>query len=309
MSWRCRSGRCARAAGFAAIAFVTLGATGATAEPSAIVAPAPQRLIAFEREVPAGESPRIWLMNEDGTSQRPLPRVQRDSRLPRWSPDGRLLLYWVRTGGVWVVRPDGGGRRRIAPYASEAAWAPSGKRVVLVGKATKSGCTDLYSMNLNGSGVRRLTFTRACEESPAWSPDGRRIAFQARTDYASHIVVIDARGSRGFGGTVLFGEGEAPRWSPDGKRLAFAAVEAPRIRVHRADGELESTLDLKGRNLGTNLSGFAWSPDGTGFVYAIREVTELLGKYGDRLYRVGLDGSGGKLLTQGDAERNPDWQP
>lgn len=281
---------------------------GVSAQASPDGTPA-QRLIAFDREVPEGESPRVWLMNEHGTNQRPLPRVQRDSRQPRWSPDGRHLLYWVRNGGIWIARPDGTGRRRIAPHAVEAAWAPDGKRVVLVGKSTRAHCTDLFSMNLDGSNVRRLTLTRACEDSPSWSPDGRRIAFRAQTDYhGSHIVAINAPGSSSRN-QVLFGKGEAPRWSPDGKRLAFVDLEKPTIHINTADGTLESSLDLTGPNLGVGLSGFAWTNDGSGFVYAIREVTETLGKYGTRLYRIGLDGTNRKLLTQGDAEKHPDVQP
>jgi Tol biopolymer transport system component len=77
-----------------------------------------------------------------------------------------------------------------------------------------NGC-DIYVINADGSGLRRLTDGM----DPAWSPDGTRVAF-ARWRDPRGIYVIDEDGSNE---TLLFGwsQAKAPAWSPDGSRIAF----------------------------------------------------------------------------------------
>jgi dipeptidyl aminopeptidase/acylaminoacyl peptidase len=77
-----------------------------------------------------------------------------------------------------------------------------------------NGC-DIYVINANGSGLRRLTDGM----DPAWSPDGTKVAF-ARWRDPRGIYVIDEDGSNE---TLLFGwsQARAPAWSPDGSRIVF----------------------------------------------------------------------------------------
>lgn len=80
-----------------------------------------------------------------------------------------------------------------------------------------------------GAPPRRLTFTRGAEGSPAWSPDGRRIAFTAKreNDEASQVYVIDIGGGEAVRVTSLSTGASSPRWSPDGKALAFTSMVYP----------------------------------------------------------------------------------
>jgi len=77
-----------------------------------------------------------------------------------------------------------------------------------------NGC-DIYVINADGSGLRRLTDGM----DPAWSPDGKKVAF-ARWRDPRGIYVIDEDGSNE---TLLFGwnQAKAPAWSPDGSHIAF----------------------------------------------------------------------------------------
>ena len=77
-----------------------------------------------------------------------------------------------------------------------------------------NGC-DIYVVNADGSGLRRLTDGM----DPAWSPDGRKVAF-ARWRDPRGIYVIDEDGSNE---TLLFGwsQAKAPAWSPDGSHIVF----------------------------------------------------------------------------------------
>jgi TolB protein len=101
-----------------------------------------------------------------------------------------------------------------ATVAAQAAPSPTpeftGKLVFQV----CNGC-DIYVINADGSGLRRLTDGM----DPAWSPDGKKVAF-ARWRDPRGIYVIDEDGSNE---TLLFGwsQAKAPAWSPDGSRIVF----------------------------------------------------------------------------------------
>jgi len=130
-------------------------------------------------------------------------------------------------------------------------------------------------MNADGSGQRRLTSTAVRELSPAWSPDGRRIAFDRRlgrrggqgnnpgTATSYEIDVMNADGS----GQRRLAPGAEPLWSPDGKQIAFRRAlgngpgfHAPdnwEIFVMNADGSEQRNLT---RNRRWDDFYFAWSP-------------------------------------------------
>jgi TolB protein len=94
-----------------------------------------------------------------------------------------------------------------------------------------NGC-DIYVINADGSGLRRLTDGM----DPAWSPDGKKVAF-ARWQDPRGIYVIDEDGSNE---TLLFGwsEAKAPAWSPDGSHIVFTR--------HQAGGREEDVEDFMG---------------------------------------------------------------
>jgi TolB protein len=112
---------------------------------------------------------------------------------------------------------------------------------------------EIYSMNSDGSARTRLTTASADDVDPAWSPDGREIAFSRYTNGALRIWVMNADGSdqRSLGVA-----GDQPSWAPDGSMLAF-----------RCTSEI-CTANRDGTNL-TNITHSiaadrspAWSPDG-----------------------------------------------
>jgi WD40-like Beta Propeller Repeat len=113
---------------------------------------------------------------------------------PAWSPDGTHLAYtrWTLDRKfnfrprLYVMHVDGGDARPLARDAADAAWSPDGRRIAFASVRDRNGrrCWDqcqllaeLYVMNADGSGLRRLTRNRGHDHGPAWSPDGRYIAF------------------------------------------------------------------------------------------------------------------------------------
>jgi len=157
---------------------------------------------------------------------------------------------------VLVVSANGLADASVASSSEgEALGRPEAKMLYLRLSSPGGQHRDLFSMNLDGSRKRRLTWDYAAETSVVWLPDGRRIGY-ARFDGNNNIVVMNADGS---GKRNLTTRGAtSPTWSPDGTKIAFHRSAGPTgkfsIRVADADGGNER--DLK------RCCWPAWSPDG-----------------------------------------------
>jgi Tol biopolymer transport system component len=157
----------------------------------------------------------------------------------------------------------------------------------------------------DGRGLRKLTKGRR-DHFPAWSPDGRRLAFQRAGD----IYVIHADGS----GLVRLTQGRAadgqPAWSPDGRLIAF--IRGGDLWLMQPDGSRPRALYVAGR-----ANGPSWSPDGL-------RIAVGLATDGDRGSIVVIARSGGNVRyitdgrfePDGDApseeqadDQQPDWSP
>ena len=95
------------------------------------------------------------------------------------------------------------------------SWSPDGRRIVFV--SYRDGNSEIFVMNVDGSGVTRLIDTEAWEYDPRSSPDDRRIVFVSSRDENLEIYVMDADGSdvtRLTDNNVW--TTEHPSWSPDG---------------------------------------------------------------------------------------------
>jgi Tol biopolymer transport system component len=155
---------------------------------------------------------------------------------PTWSPDGKFLAFghWVRkqrASYVFVVRADGSGLRRLVPGGAPS-WSPDGRRIAM------SDGDTISVVHADGSRLKKIvSYRRALRflnapigtglGSPAWSPDGKEIVFEAGTsddeerplrDFTTALAVRPD-GSRL---RVLFGPVEefvTVDWSPDGKKF------------------------------------------------------------------------------------------
>ena len=146
--------------------------------------------------------------------------------LPDWSPDGRTILY-KSSDGFSVVPAQGGKSRLLRSDNSDmgASWSPDGKQIAFVhgfadGETLKFNST-LYTMNPDGTNVRRLLGHSCNPGTPAWSPDGGRVAFSCKDGvYVMRLAT---------GNLVSVENGDysispiTPSWSPDGRQIGRAS--------------------------------------------------------------------------------------
>lgn len=165
----------------------------------------------------------IWAMDADGTN---LVRVAA-GRSPAWSPNGRRVAFTKYHGSsyIWVVNADGSNAHRLVKAPVSYAWEVDWNPVIAdrVAFSTGSYVSSIYVMNTNGSTARKLApDLRDSVVEPAWSPNGRRIAFSSNWSMAkAEIYTVDAAGGAPVRLTKNRVFDGSPSWSPDGRSIAF----------------------------------------------------------------------------------------
>ena len=175
-------------------------------------------------------------------------------------------------------------------------------------KNQKKGTQDIYTVNSDGTGESLIPGQSGSNSDPAWSPDGRKLAFVSSRDGPSEIYVMDAAGgsllrltnTEQVGSTPFISYG--PAWSPDGSRIAFVSVrdDLSEIYAMNSDGTNLVRLTTDGsRNVDP-----AWSPDGSRIAFAS-------GRNGSNaIWVMNADGSAAKQLTSTRlVDSQPAWSP
>ncbi len=250
----------------------------------------------------------LAVMDYDGANVQYLTDGQSLVLAPRFSPDGRRVIFTSYATGVpRVYELDvasfqaRGFEEQPGTMTFAPRFAPDGERVVF--SLSQGGNTDLYSLNLASGERRRLTEAPSIETSPSFSPDGSRIVFESDRSGTQQLYIMPVGG--GEPQRISFGAGRygTPVWSPRGDLIAFTKQNAGRfhIGVMRTDGSEERLLTASFLD-----EGPTWAPNGRVIMFT-RETPGADGA--PAIYSVDISGRNLKRVTTPGAASDPNWSP
>ncbi len=260
------------------------------------------------------DKPQIYTSNADGTDLVHLADISIDPWQFQWAPDGAHFALRSMEGDIYVIKADGSNLIRLAETKGVGffSWSPDGRKIVFDSyDNADSGFLrglQLYSINIDGTGLTQITHGTDNHGKPAWSPDGTQIAFQFTTDpfvgdYELHLINADGSGEVNIASE--FDYSQDILWSPDGKQLLTASGNPIQLYVLNADGSQRKQLT---HTTGHNLQP-SWSPDGKRIVFTTSNKDS-----GSRIHIINADGSDQKEFpddpdtADGYAAWSPDGQ-
>ncbi len=159
----------------------------------------------------------------------------------------------------------------------------------------------LWSLPVSGGAARRLTDEYNDARQPAWSPDGRRIAYQGYRDGTWRIWTMAADGSDQKAVTSGSFDDREPHWSPDGSKIAFSSDRSGNYDVWVLDVASGATTQVT-RDPGNDMLP-TWSPDG-------REIAFVSARSSaPGVYATTTDGRERLVAASSGSPGTPSWTP
>ncbi len=191
----------------------------------------------------------LWRSRPDGSEKVQLSAAPLFAALPRWSPDGKQIVFYNysvgKPGKIYSVSADGGDPQQLLPQDPEPKqdpdWSPAGDKIIF-GSVPADRNSALRVLDLKTHRVSALPGSRGLF-SPRWSPDGRYIV--ALPEDSLSLMLFDfqtQKWSQLAKGTAAF-----PNWSKDGQSVYFLRwLDDPAVlRVRITDRKVEQVADLK----------------------------------------------------------------
>jgi Tol biopolymer transport system component len=184
---------------------------------------------------------RIWVMDADGTHQHRLAADAAGFRdhAASYAPNGRWIVFQRckpddGVCAIWRMRADGTHKHALTPFRQGRnetndfypAVAPNGRRITFTRFAANGIVSQVYVMRADGSHPHAITPPKLEAYAPAWSADGRRIAFTVNSSRPhSDIYTMRPDGTRirRLTATRFPNDSFEPAYSPRGNRIAFAS--------------------------------------------------------------------------------------
>jgi Tol biopolymer transport system component len=194
----------------------------------------------------SGSGVNLFTVPAGGGTPTQLPlSVGRFNGDPAYSVDGTHISFDQDIGpsqpkvhGIFIADSNGANARRVTTgigtvqaFDTESQWSPDGTRLAFT-RVKNDRRAAIFTVNVDGTGLKRLTPYKLDAASPDWSPDGSTIAFNSYWDSPggkpSNILTIPAGGghrtalTHDHGGHII---SFRPSWSPDGTRIVFTRIK------------------------------------------------------------------------------------
>jgi len=215
---------------------------------------------------------------------------------PRWSKDGKRILFQTNESGKWqlyIMDESGKNIKQITKDSSNnnfMDWSPDDKKIAFV--SDRTGNEEIFVTDINGEHQKQLTFTHARNIHPYWSPKGDKIFFNSTCDdpAAFEIYVMKADGSNIKRITHSADDETCATLSPSGNQLVYLKNNA-----HGLDDvfimDLKNSAEQNITNTPTTDGWPCWLPGGNKILYSARED----GRY--KLFIYDLQNKTNKRLT------------
>jgi serine/threonine protein kinase/Tol biopolymer transport system component len=208
----------------------------------------------------------LWRSKADGSERMQLTYPPNYAMLPRWSPDGKKIVFFEniadKPSRIYEVSPEGGIPRQLMPDDPQPQWdpnwSPDGSKIVF-GGAPYNAASAVRILDLASRQVSTLPGSTGLFQ-PSWSPDGRYISAvssDSKTlglfDFQTQKWTEVAKGTLGW-----------PNWSKDGQHLQIldSSGTGAILRIRLSDRNVERVVDLKNfSHTGHLWTGLAIAPD------------------------------------------------
>ena len=246
----------------------------------------------------------VYVSDYDGANQRRITVGRQLNNSPTWSPDGRAIAYTSWRSGfmdVYISRIFEG--TLLTPTKGSPSsqnflpmFSPDGTKLAFT--SNRDGNAEIYVVNLDGSGLRRLTNNPSIDVTPTWSPTGTQIAFTSERSGAPSIWVV---GADGLGlRRVSFEHSDRATWSPaPHNEIAFTARTGPGYDIKVLDIAAGATRQITFGE-GSNESP-AWSANGRHLAFTSTRAGRT------QIFTVDRDGRNVRQLTRDGNNQQPHW--
>lgn len=209
------------------------------------------------------------------TNVRQLTRDQSEALLPRWSPDGRFIIYttFFRSGfpDLYRIQVSNGRRTPFATFDGTntgGVFSPSGREVAMT--LSSPGNAEIFIADNEGRILRRLTRNNSLEATPSWSPDGTQLVFTSDQPGRPQLFIMSSQGgAMQRVPTNISGYCAEPAWNPvHANLIAFTIAQGGQFRTALYDRTTRQTRVLtEGR---TDVVEPSWAADGRHLFVTVR---------------------------------------